>query len=54
MLWNQVFIPLCNRYFLLNQKKKRWCEICVLEISGSESKKRNGIEMALPIFCTAW
>ena len=48
MLWNQVFIPLCYRYFLLNQKKRR-CEICILETLGPEIKKRNGIEMALPI-----
>ena len=53
MLLNQAFIPLCYRHFLLNQKKRR-CEICISEISGPGMKKRNGIEMALSIFCSAW
>ena len=42
MSWNQVFIPLCYRYFLLNQKKRRY-EICISQISGPGMKK----EMAL-------
>ena len=46
-------LRLCYRYFLLNQKKRR-CEIYISKISGSGMKKRNGIEMALPIFCSAW
>ena len=53
MSWNQVFLPLCYRYFLLDQKKRQ-CEISILEISGAGMKKKNGIERALPIFRSAW
>ena len=52
MSWKQGFIPICYRYFLLNQKKN-WCEKCMSQISGPEMKEK-GIEMLLPIFCSAW
>ena len=50
MSWNQVFIPLCYRYFLLNQKKNVGMKYVYQKYQVRNEKKEMALKWRLQFF----